>query len=154
LVSVHLGVHTCVQCLSKLWTPCGLSINNPATQRHIALLHFLIARFKMSLMLGKHSIGRCFKGQWHWYNRTASIRPSSTTRRYDACTNRPFVRTRASGDDEPTAIGMTTEDAYKILGVTGAATFDDILGAKNKMLAAVDGDQEKTMEVSTCCCQA
>ncbi len=105
-------------------------------------------------MLGKHNVGRCFKGTWHWHSRIAPARPSVLPRRYDTCTHRPIVSARASGDDEPTAINMTTEDAYKRLGVTTAGSFDDILRAKNKMLAAVDGDQEKTMEVDISPCIA
>lgn len=44
---------------------------------------------------------------------------------------------------------MSTEEAYKVLGVNGGANFDSILSAKNRILATCGGDQEKVMEVET-----
>jgi hypothetical protein len=42
---------------------------------------------------------------------------------------------------------MSSDEAYKILGVSSGASFDQILAAKNSILAGCKGDQDKMMEV-------
>jgi hypothetical protein len=47
---------------------------------------------------------------------------------------------------------MSYEDALKVLGLSGPSSFEQIVTAKNKQLAASQSNQEKMMEVSCCCC--
>ena len=54
-----------------------------------------------------------------------------------------------SGDSEAVPAAMTIEAAYSILGVdSNSSGFEQILAAKNKMLAVNKGNKEKCSEVS------
>lgn len=63
------------------------------------------------------------------------------------------TQARASGDSEavPPVQQMSYEDALKVLGLSGPSSFDQIVNAKNKQLAASQSNQEKMMEVCCCC---
>lgn len=56
---------------------------------------------------------------------------------------------RASGDspDASPASSMSIDDAYDLLNVKEDAGFDEILGAKNKLTSASQGDTDKIMRV-------
>jgi hypothetical protein len=47
---------------------------------------------------------------------------------------------------------MSYEDALKVLGLSGPSSFEQIVTAKNKQLAASQSNQDKMMEVRCCCC--
>lgn len=61
------------------------------------------------------------------------------------------TQARASGDSEavPPVQQMSYEDALKVLGLSGPSSFDQIVNAKNKQLAASQSNQEKMMEIET-----
>jgi hypothetical protein len=65
-------------------------------------------------------------------------------------TMRPrLVAQSNSGDSEAVPAAMTTETAYSILGVdSNSSGFEQILAAKDKMLARNKGNREKCTEVS------
>ncbi len=52
-----------------------------------------------------------------------------------------------SSDDMPEARPLTPEDAYKLLKLPGATSFDAVVAAKNKMLEAVGSDAQRRGEV-------
>eukprot|EP00882_Tetradesmus_deserticola_P007765 GHRQ01008175.1.p1 GENE.GHRQ01008175.1~~GHRQ01008175.1.p1 ORF type:complete len:279 (+),score=64.01 GHRQ01008175.1:188-1024(+) len=58
---------------------------------------------------------------------------------------------RAGGDSEavPPVQQMSYDDALKVLGLSGPSSFEQIVTAKNKQLAASQSNQEKIMEVET-----
>lgn len=57
---------------------------------------------------------------------------------------RPGLSVRAgNGESEALPQQMTAEEAYKILDVNQSASFDDVMQAKNRKLAAADGDMDK-----------
>jgi hypothetical protein len=88
---------------------------------------------------------RSLGSRWHWFNRAPAVRSPAALAQQGGPARRPPAP-RASDDDAAPA-GMTSDDAYKILGVASGASFDQILAAKNSILAGCKGDQEKMMEV-------
>lgn len=54
---------------------------------------------------------------------------------------------RASRADDSAPSEMSVENALKLLGVSEGASFDDILRAKNSILAACKDDQEAILQV-------
>lgn len=61
------------------------------------------------------------------------------------------ARARAGqfGESEAFPAAMTASEAYELLGVDAAATFDDVLEAKKRVLAASDGNQETMMKIES-----
>lgn len=49
--------------------------------------------------------------------------------------------------DDSAPFEMSVENALKVLGVSDAASFDDILRARNSILAACKDDQETVAQV-------
>lgn len=52
-----------------------------------------------------------------------------------------------NGDYEAASINLSQEDAYKILELSPGASFDEIVAAKNKLLASSGSNQNRVLEV-------
>ncbi|GLC38656.1 hypothetical protein PLESTB_000457000 [Pleodorina starrii] len=82
--------------------------------------------------------------------RPAPLRCSSRVAHGRQLCGAPYrFRTRASGEDLPPVTRLTAEDACKVLDVTTTASFEEILQAKNRKLAAADGDMDKVVEIES-----
>lgn len=61
-----------------------------------------------------------------------------------------------NGESEALPQTMTAEEAYKVLDLTQSSSFEDVVQAKNRKLAAADGDMEKVrfelMQITHHCC--
>lgn len=82
---------------------------------------------------------------------TARPRPCLAPLSCRRCPHRLVARVRAaSGDSEAEALpaGLTAQQAYEVLGLPNEGhTFEQILTAKNKQLAAHPNDQERQLQI-------
>lgn len=53
----------------------------------------------------------------------------------------------SGGDSEAFPMNLSLADAYKVLGLRDGATYEQVLGAKNKLLEECQGDQERKMQI-------
>jgi hypothetical protein len=101
-----------------------------------------------TMALASTLAGRCMSSRWRWSSRSPAFRsPVSLAQQQRRPAQRQPVLARAS-DDDAAPVMLTIDEAYKMLGVSSVASFDQILAAKNSMLAGCKGDQERMMEVS------
>ena len=68
------------------------------------------------------------------------LRQGGICRRVVQCAN-------SGGDSEAFPMNLSLADAYKVLGLRDGATYDQVLGAKNKLLEECQGDQERKMQI-------
>ncbi|KAK6946466.1 Protein CHAPERONE-LIKE PROTEIN OF POR1-like [Dillenia turbinata] len=80
-------------------------------------------------------------------NRTWSGLVFPTKRALNRTTSTLVVALAGSRADEPAPTGMTVENALKLLGVSENASFDDILSAKNSILATCKDDKDAVAQV-------
>jgi hypothetical protein len=63
----------------------------------------------------------------------------------------PRLAASRADDSSPAPFEMTVESALKLLGVTEGASFDEILRAKNAVLASCKDDQDAVAQVPETC---
>jgi hypothetical protein len=103
--------------------------SRPANGRKSSILR---SRRGRALLLGKKSIGS-----------------SSNSVSWGRCSPRPGEAFAKGTDDSFSPAEMTHEDALKLLGVGEGASFDEILGAKRKLVDGSGGDQERITQVNS-----
>lgn len=64
-------------------------------------------------------------------------------------TSNTLVCLATDGDKEITPTKMSLQDAYALLGLDSRASFEDVVGAKNRLRQASEGDKEKVLQIDS-----